>query len=114
MRYLLWTALAVALAYAAIHTARNAIAHPENAWLRTWISASCCVTNDCCYDIQAADIRDLGNDYYQIVASGQVLKRTGWSPDGQYWRCACDSIDGKWTVFDKAFTRCLFVPQPSS
>ena len=43
----------------------------------------------------------------RVVATGQVLPRTGWSQDGQ-----TDLIDGKWVVHPGANTRCVF-PAPA-
>ena len=83
-------------------------------WLLSWIPRQCCVTNECCWEIRSSEVQSLPNDQWRIVASGQVLKRTDWSPDGKYYRCACDSKDGKWVVHPTAFTRCLFVPMQSS
>lgn len=100
--------------FAAAVIAAAALAHPDNAWLRTWIPPHCCVTNDCCFDVRADAIEALGADQYRILASGQVIARTGFSPDGAIWRCACDFIDGAWRVHAKALTRCLFIPRPST
>jgi hypothetical protein len=78
------------------------------------ISTNCCCTNNCCRSIPSTDIVPVGPDEYLIVASGQTIKRTGWSPDGTIIRCACDKIDGKWIVYPKAHTRCLYLPMPNS
>lgn len=81
-----------------------------NAWLRTWIPPSCCVTNNCCFQVPSTSVRPLPNDQWQILATGQVLKRTDFSQDGKYWRCACDWDGGQWVVHEKAMTRCIFPP----
>lgn len=47
-------------------------------------------------------------DNWKIRATGQILARTNWSPDGRWWRCACDRIEGKWIVHLNANTRCIF------
>jgi hypothetical protein len=60
--------------------------------------------------VTPTDVVDLGEDKYKIRATGQVIKRRKYSPDGEYYRCACDHIAGKWTVHPKANTRCLVVP----
>lgn len=85
----------------------------ETAWLRSWIPVRCCVTNNCCFAIQAADVEPLASDRWRIRATGQVLARTEWSPDGRWWRCACDWIEGKWVVYEQAHTRCIFPPLQS-
>lgn len=84
----------------------------SNPWLLTWIPAYCCVTNDCCREVTEYDVTSLPDDYWRINASGQILKRTGNTPDGKWYRCYCDydSQQGKWIVHPKAQTRCLFTP----
>jgi len=83
----------------------------SNPWLMTWINHGCCVTSDCCFEITEQDVQSLGNLAWRIKASGQVLPQTGFSPDGRWYRCACDSINGKWVVHPTALTRCLYVPR---
>jgi len=89
----------------------NSAAH-SNPWLLTWIPATCCVTNDCCWQISARELRPLPDDAYEIRSTGQVIRRTAWSPDGLYYRCACDRDDAskRWVRHQGAHTRCLFVP----
>lgn len=77
-----------------------------------WISHSCCCTNDCCREVKPGEARQIDQDTYLIVASGQLIKRTGWSKDGRFMRCACDLIDGKWTRHPAAHTRCIYPPMP--
>lgn len=79
-----------------------------------WIPAQCCVTNDCCFEISERDVTALPNDMFRINASGQVVSRSGYSPDGRWYRCACDNMNGKWVVHPTANTRCLFVPAMGS
>jgi hypothetical protein len=45
-----------------------------------------------------------------------VRHRTDWSPDGKFYRCACDydSGKGKWVRHQGANTRCVFVPLRSA
>jgi hypothetical protein len=38
------------------------------------------------------------------------VQRKAFSIDGEFHRCACDNVRGKWVVHDKANTRCLLVP----
>lgn len=54
----------------------------------------------------------LPNNQVRVVTTGQVLPRTGWSQDGQTWRCTCDLIEGKWVTHPHANTRCVF-PVPA-
>lgn len=84
----------------------------SNPWLLTWIGSECCVTADCCFEVKSNDLHSLPNDYWRVVASGQIVLRKGYSPDGLYYRCACDydTAVGKWVVHPKAHTRCVFVP----
>lgn len=108
---LILTWLALALTFMAPARAHHSEQHN---WLLTWIASSCCVTNDCCFEIAERDVVDLGNNKLRIVASGQVVERKGFSPDGKFYRCACDQIDGKWVVHPTANTRCLFTPLQGS
>ena len=84
----------------------------SNPWLLTWIGRECCVTNDCCFKVTSRDLQSLPDDKWKVVASGQILPRKGYSPDGLYYRCACDfdHASGKWIVHPTAYTRCVFIP----
>jgi hypothetical protein len=109
-------ALALAITLAAAAGAAMAQQNPyhSNPWLLSWIPATCCVTNDCCWEISEREVRPLADDNWEIVSTGQVRKRTDWSPDGKFYRCACDFGEGKWIKHQGAFTRCLFVPLRSA
>lgn len=98
------------LALAAPAAAQTLPTAAENAELRKWIPASCCVTNNCCFKVEVRDMTPLPDGYYRVVASGQIIRRTEYSQDGNFWRCACDMIEGKWVVHPKAHTRCVFPP----
>lgn len=107
----LWVAiLALALLIKAVQAEEKYHSRPD---LLSWIPATCCVTNDCCWEISANELEPLGNDEYRVRATGQVRKRTGYSPDGKYYRCACDydGINKNWVKHQGANTRCLFIPQ---
>lgn len=88
----------------------------SNPWLLSWIPASCCVTNDCCWEVSERELRPMPNDQWQVVSTGQIRQRTDWSPDGRFYRCACDydSSAGKWIRHQGANTRCIFVPMRSA
>jgi hypothetical protein len=88
----------------------------SNPWLLSWIPAYCCVTNDCCWEVAEKDLGSLPDDKWQVKATGQVRERTNWSPDGKFYRCACDydSSAGLWIRHIGANTRCLFVPMRSA
>jgi len=88
----------------------------SNPWLLSWIPAYCCVTNDCCWEVAERDLDSLPGDKWQVRATGQVRERTNWSPDGKFYRCACDydSAAGVWVRHVGANTRCLFVPMRSA
>jgi hypothetical protein len=79
---------------------------------RGFISTTCCCTNDCCWEIAASEAQPLSRDRWLIKATGQIVNRTGFSPDGKYYRCACDrdSTTGKWIRHQGAQTRCLYTP----
>lgn len=84
----------------------------SNQWLLTWIPPACCVTNDCCWQISEHEVEPLPGDMWRIRSTGQQIQRTDWSPDGRYYRCACD-LDAEtrqWIRHQGANTRCLFVP----
>lgn len=85
----------------------------SNPWLKTWIPATCCVTNDCCWEISERELKPLPGDKYEVLSTGQVRSRTDWSPDGKHYRCACDydAASGQWIKHQGANTRCLFIPQ---
>jgi hypothetical protein len=77
--------------------------------IENWIPQVCCRTAGCCRKVQPTALHPLNRDLYQVVASGQLIYRTGWSRDGQTWRCACDhQPDGTWLVHLRANTRCIF------
>ena len=84
----------------------------SNPWLLTWIPSTCCVTNDCCWEITERELRPLPDDNWEVISTGQVLKRTEWSPDGKFYRCACDhdATARQWIRHQGANTRCIFVP----
>ena len=85
------------------------------AFYSSFAPLSCCWSNQCCWPIEARDVQDLGDATYRILASGQIMKRTGYSPDGRYHRCACDlQPNGSWKVWPGAYTRCLFTPSQGS
>ncbi len=84
----------------------------SNPWLLSWIPATCCVTNDCCWQVTESELKSLPDDNWEVVSTGQVRKRTDWSPDGKFYRCACDydSASRHWIKHQGANTRCVFVP----
>lgn len=79
---------------------------------RGFIQHACCCTNSCCWEISASEVEPLPGDMWRIRSTGQELRRTDFSPDGKYYRCACDyDINtGKWNKHQGAKTRCLYVP----
>jgi hypothetical protein len=83
-----------------------------DAFYSSFVDPSCCRTSSCCWEISEDDVVDLGYNKFRIKASGQVVERKGYSPDGKYHRCACDySADtGQWHIWPGANTRCLFTP----
>jgi hypothetical protein len=109
---LMFTAV-VAMLIAGVAAARD---HHSNPWLLSWIPATCCVTNDCCWEISEREVKSLPDDEWQVVSTGQVRKRTDWSPDGKFYRCACDydQASKHWIKHQGANTRCLFVPMRSA
>jgi hypothetical protein len=106
-------AACAALLIAGVAVARD---YHSNPWLLSWIPATCCVTNDCCWEISEREVKALPDDEWQVVSTGQVRKRTDWSPDGKFYRCACDydQASKHWIKHQGANTRCLFVPMRSA
>jgi hypothetical protein len=96
----------------AVAGAALALEYHSNPWLLSWIPPTCCVTNDCCWEISENEVRSLPNDEWEVRSTGQIRKRTDWSPDGKFYRCACDYDNDSrhWIKHQGANTRCLFVP----
>jgi hypothetical protein len=96
----------------AIATGGIAAEYHSNPWLLSWIPSTCCVTNDCCWEVSERELKPMPDDNYEVVSTGQVRKRTDWSPDGKFYRCACDfdSESRHWIRHQGANTRCIFVP----
>jgi hypothetical protein len=116
-RYALWAlVLAVITALAVAGVALAGDDNHSNPWLLSWIPATCCVTNDCCWEVSERELRSLPDDEWEVKSTGQVRKRTGWSPDGKFYRCACDydNVDKHWVKHQGANTRCIFVPMRSA
>jgi hypothetical protein len=78
------------------------------------IPQTCCCTAGCCREADSGEVVHERGDWYRIVPSGQIVQRTGWSPDGRTIRCACDNKEGKWVSSPQSKTHCLFMPMPSS
>lgn len=77
------------------------------------IGVTCCCSNDCCREAEAGEFSHVGGDQYRSNVTGQVIVRTGWSPDGRTVKCACDMADnGRWFKHARANVRCLWVPRP--
>lgn len=84
----------------------------EFADIQTWIPSRCCWTSNCCMKVPPQALRPIANNEVEVVATKQVLPRTGWSQDGNTWRCTCDHTPEGWIVHDQARTHCVFpVPQ---
>lgn len=94
----------------------SAFPTPEEAEdIKRWIPVQCCRTARCCFKISMSALTPQPQDSWKINASGQVIKRTGWTEDGKIWRCACDlQADGSWLAHMTANTRCIFPEQQSA
>ncbi len=102
----------LALAAAAALLAMSLIGALAQDNCRGFIHPSCCCTNECCWEIGAHEVEPLPGDQWRVRSTGQTIRRTDWSPDGRYYRCACD-LDAEtrqWIRHQGANTRCLFVP----
>lgn len=84
--------------------------HHSNPWLLSWIPTPCCVTNDCCWEVSESELRPIDGEHWEVLATSQIVERTDWTPDGKFYRCACDFSGGKWIRHQGAYTRCIFVP----
>jgi hypothetical protein len=104
--------MAVSLAALTIVSVALAGEYHSNPWLLSWIPATCCVTNDCCWQVTERELKSLPNDQWEVISTGQVRNRTDWSPDGKFYRCACDydATSRHWVRHQGANTRCIFVP----
>jgi hypothetical protein len=104
--------IAMAIAGLVIVSAALAGEYHSNPWLLSWIPATCCVTNDCCWQVAEQELRPLPDDNWEVLSTGQVRKRTDYSPDGKFYRCACDydHESRHWVRHQGANTRCVFVP----
>ena len=107
--------LTSALAIAGVAFAADYQYH-SNPWLLSWIPATCCVTNDCCWEVSERELKSLPDDEWEVRSTGQIRKRTAYSPDGKFYRCACDydNVDKHWVKHQGANTRCIFVPMRSA
>lgn len=114
-RIALWLAMFAMVPLVAIASGFAEEYH-SNPWLLSWIPATCCVTNDCCWEVSERELNPLPDDNWEVKSTGQVRKRTGWSPDGKFYRCACDydNVEKVWIKHQGANTRCLFVPMRSA
>jgi len=104
--------LALCVAVLAVVGVAIAGEYHSNPWLLSWIPATCCVTNDCCWQVTESELKSLPDDNWEVLSTGQVRKRTDWSPDGKFYRCACDydAASRHWIKHQGANTRCIFVP----
>jgi hypothetical protein len=116
LRLLFWILVCAALlslSLAFLFSTLPAKANEKQAWLLSWIPAACCVTNQCCWEITESELQPLPNDEWRVKSTGQVVKRTNYSPDGKFYRCACDREANKWWGWVRhqgATTRCIFTP----
>lgn len=94
----------------------NAQTRDDLEWMKTWIPKDCCSSNHCCWQIQESELTPLPGDKWQVNATGQIVPRRDWSPDGKFYRCACDQdgVGGPWIKHQGANTRCLFIPMRSA
>lgn len=89
----------------------SAHAAEDQDYLLSFIPATCCVTNECCWTISEKEVIELPDNKVQIKSTGQIVEAKR-SPDDKYYRCACDyDHEAKhWNKHQGANTRCLFVP----
>jgi len=98
----------------------------EYADIQRWMHITCCWSNNCCKKVKASALEPVVpepgekfSDEWTVKRTGQVRRRTGWSQDGQTWRCTCDYVagrkdaegveaSGRWVSHPLANTRCIF------
>lgn len=86
------------------------------AFYGSFLPPTCCWTNGCCRRVTAGEVEALDGTMtnYRVVASGQEIKRSAWSPDGAIHLCQCD-----WDVMavtrrgPATNARCIAVPPPA-
>lgn len=85
------------------------------AFYGSFLPPTCCWTNGCCRRAKANEIEALDDTMtrYRVVASGQVIERSAWSPDGALHICQCDWDGGGWKTGPATNARCLAVPPPA-
>ena len=76
------------------------------------ISTTCCCTANCCAEALEGEFTAVEDDSYRSNFTGQVVKRTGWSADYRFIRCACDLIEGSWRWHKGAKVNCVYPPLP--
>lgn len=83
----------------------------DQEYMLSFIPATCCVTNQCCWSISEKEVIELPDNKVQIKSTGQIVEAKR-SPDDKFYRCACDyDPEAKhWNKHQGANTRCLFVP----
>lgn len=83
---------------------------------RGWINFTCCCTNEGCREVQEGELEQIGADEYRVVMTGEIVKRTDWSKDGSFIRCASEwsTEQNRWLIGPQYKTRCLYVPLPAS
>jgi len=115
---LVWLSLALALAAGAPETRADdqAPGTPAyRAFYGSFLPPTCCWTNGCCRRAKPSEIEALDDTLtkFRVVASGQVIERSAWSPDGAFHICQCDWDGGGWKTGPATNARCLAVPSPT-
>jgi hypothetical protein len=104
----------LAFLFVAVHTARaqDISNYPS---CHGFIEFKCCCTRNGCFEIPNDAAEFVGDDHWRIKATGEIVKRTGWSKNGKTYRCANERDEnGFYTrVGDPTATTKCFWPVPA-
>jgi len=83
---------------------------------RGFIDRGCCCTNNCCFEVPATEARPIDEDgaEWLMTSTGERVKRTAWSQDGKFYRCACEMRGGRYEISLKDRTRCFYPAKRSA
>ena len=85
----------------------------SNPWLLSWIPPTCCVTNDCCWEITESEVRPVSGDSWEIAFHRASTAALGLVARRPLLSLRMRPHGGKWIKHQGANTRCLFVPMRS-
>lgn len=87
---------------------------------RGWISGRCCCTQGACREVTEDEVKQIGENLYLVIPTGERIPRTDWSKDGRFIRCAYkpgshgQGPGGGWLIGPEYPTSCLYPIPPTS